>query len=138
MINKIIDGITASLNQEFGDDYEIYTEDIEQGLEEPCFSIVCINPNKNKFLGDRYFSKNKFCIYYFPKSREKNNEINDITDRLFDCLEYITVDGGLVRGIDFKVETSDGVLCFFVNYNFFVYKDKEKIFMENLKLINKG
>lgn len=138
MINKIIDGIIASLNKEFGDDYEIYTEDIEQGLEEPCFSIVCINPNKNKFLGDKYFSKNQFCIHYFPKSEEKNNEINEVTDRLFDCLELITVDGDLCRGTNFKVETSDGVLCFFINYNLFVYKDKEKIFMENLKLINKG
>lgn len=39
MINKIIDGISISLNAEFGDDYKIYTESIEQGLKEPCFRL---------------------------------------------------------------------------------------------------
>ena len=39
MINKIIDGISVAINSEFGDPYEIYTESIEQGLVEPCFSI---------------------------------------------------------------------------------------------------
>ena len=43
MINEIIDGISVAINTEFGDDYEIYTESIEQGLEEPCFSILCLN-----------------------------------------------------------------------------------------------
>ena len=40
MINKIIDGICAVINLEFGDEYEIYTESIEQGLEEPCFLLT--------------------------------------------------------------------------------------------------
>ena len=42
MINSIIEGISASLNAEFGDDYTIYTENVEQGLKEPCFFISCI------------------------------------------------------------------------------------------------
>ena len=50
MINKIIDGISIALNAEFGNDYEIYTDNIEQGLKEPCFSIVCLNPRMNQFL----------------------------------------------------------------------------------------
>lgn len=37
MINSIIEGISTSLNAEFGDDYTIYTENVEQGLKEPCF-----------------------------------------------------------------------------------------------------
>ena len=32
MINKIVDGISKAINEEFGDDYEIYTEEIELGL----------------------------------------------------------------------------------------------------------
>ena len=125
MINKIIDGISVAINAEFGDDYEIYTESVEQGLNEPCFSILCLNPTNEQFLGRRYFRKNQFCIHYFPQSEEKNKEINEVRERLFECLELITVDGDLCRGTNMSSETSDGVLSFFVNYNMFMYKMQE-------------
>lgn len=127
MINKIIDGIIASLNKEFGDEYEIYPEDIEQGLKEPCFSIVCINPAMNQVLGKRYFKSNSFCIHYFPKSKnEAKSEINGVTEKLFNCLEYIEVDGDLCNGTELHAEPVDGVLNFFVNFDLFVYKEREK------------
>ena len=125
MINKIIDGISVAINAEFGDDYEIYTESVEQGLNEPCFSILCLNPTNEQFLGRRYFRKNQFCIHYFPQSEEKNKEINEVRERLFECLELITVDGDLCRGTNMSSETSDGVLSFFVNYDMFMYKMQE-------------
>lgn len=125
MINKIIDGISVAINAEFGDDYEIYTESVEQGLNEPCFSILCLNPTNEQFLGRRYFRKNQFCIHYFPKSEEKNKEINEVRERLFECLELVTVDGDLCRGTNMSSETSNGVLSFFVNYDMFMYKMQE-------------
>ena len=50
MINSIIEGISISLNAEFGDDYTTYTESVEQGLNEPCFFLFCINPQTGCFL----------------------------------------------------------------------------------------
>ena len=50
MINKIIDGICMAINEEFGDDYEVYTETNRQGLNEPCFSIICVKPTQKNFL----------------------------------------------------------------------------------------
>ena len=125
MINEIIDGISVAINTEFGDTYEIYTEDIEQGLKEPCFSILCLNPTVEQFLGKRYFRTNQFCIHYFPKSRERQSECNSVAERLFGCLEVITVDGDLIRGTSLHSEISDGVLSFFVNYDLFTYKHEE-------------
>ena len=46
MINKILDAISNALNEEFGDEYEIYSEDIKQDLKEPCFFIICLNPSR--------------------------------------------------------------------------------------------
>ena len=46
MISNVIAGIAIALNQEFGDDYEIYTEEIKQDLKEPCFFITLLNPSK--------------------------------------------------------------------------------------------
>lgn len=122
MIQKIIDGISIAINKEFGDAYEIYTESIEQGLNEPCFSILCLNPTNELFLNKRYFRTNQFCIQYFPSSDEPRLECNDVLERLFDCLEVISVNGDLTSGTRMKSELVDGVLNFFVNYDVFVYK----------------
>ena len=124
MINKIIDGISNALDAEFGSDYEIYTENIEQGLKEPCFSIVCLNPRMNQFLGKRYFKQNQFCIHYFPKSKESNESLS-VIERLFECLEIITVDTDQCRGTGMNAEIVKGVVSFIVNYDLFVYKKKE-------------
>ena len=126
MINEIIDGISVAINTEFGDDYEIYTEDIEQGLKEPCFSILCLNPTVEQFLGKRYFRTNQFCIHYFPKSNERRSECNAVAERLFNCLEIITVGGDLIRGTSLHFEISDDVLSFFVNYDLFAYKNEDE------------
>ncbi|MBA9087475.1 hypothetical protein FHR92_003960 [Fontibacillus solani] len=127
MINKIVDAISVSLNEAFGDDYEIYTESVEQGLQEPCFSISCLNPTNNLFRNKKYFRTNLFCIQYFPKSIEPKAECNAVLERLYDCLELITIvenetTSSLTRGTRMKGEVVNGVLSFFVNYNMFVYK----------------
>jgi hypothetical protein len=122
MINKIIDAISISINSEFGDGYEIYTESIEQGLEEPCFSVFCLNPTNELFRNNRYFRNNQFCIQYFPSTDEPKAECNAVLERLYDCLEKITVTGDLTRGSRMNGEVVDGVLNFFVNYNMYVYK----------------
>lgn len=124
MINKIIDGISVAINSEFGDPYEIYTESIEQGLVEPCFSILCLNPTINQKLGKRYFRRNQFCIHYFPSSDEKRSECQAVIERLMNALEIITVDGDLCRGTDMHGEVVDNVLSFFVNYDMYVYKEE--------------
>lgn len=124
MINKIIDGISVTINSEFGDPYEIYTESIEQGLVEPCFSILCLNPTINQVLGKRYFRKNQFCIHYFPSSDEKMFECHTVAEKLMNCLEIITVDGDQCRGTDMEYQILDNVLSFTVNYNIYVYKEE--------------
>lgn len=124
-IEKIIDGISEALNTEFGDEYDIYTEDIEQGLNEPCFSIVLLKPSVNQFLGKRYYRTHLFCVHYFPKStNESKLECFRIEERLMNCLEYITVDGDSIRGKNMFGEISDGVLAFMIEYNMFVNKEQ--------------
>lgn len=135
MIKKIIDGICGALFQEFSSEYEIYTEEIKQGLKEPCFSVVLLAPTTSKFLGKRYYKTHPFCIHYFPKSQTAAKaECFDVIERLTDCLEYIIVDGDLTRGTGMNSEIIDGVLSFFVNYDMFVIKDQEEqTSMENIK-----
>ena len=127
MINKIIDAVSIALAEEFGEGYEIYTENIEQGLKEPCFSIVCVNPDINQFLGNRYKRKNLFCIHYFPVSgTDKRSEGFEVTERIFNCLELITLEEDKIRGTNFRVEIDEEVFHFFIDYDLFVYSNKSK------------
>ena len=131
MINTIIDGICIALNEEFGDDYTIYTENIEQGLKEPCFFVQCINPTNNLFRGNRYRRTNEMCIQYFPSTDDEQTECNAVAERMFDCLEWIDVDG-LQMGLNMHSEMVDKVLNFFVDYNFFTKKVKDEQAMEHI------
>lgn len=131
MINSIIDAISIALNAEFGNDYNIYTESIEQGLKEPCFFVQCINPTSERFLGNRYKKTNQFCIQYFPSSEDKYNECMDVTDRLFFSLDMIGDNEWLATKMNSEVV--DDVLNFFVNYDGFVYRIKEQIPMETIE-----
>lgn len=127
MINNLIDGISVKLNQVFGDDYRIYSENVNQGLKEPCFFIAVLNPTQSQVMGLRYFKEHPFDIHYFPSSKDGGNqEIQDVASKLFDALEYITLlNGDLVRGTEMTYEKVNDVLHFFVKYNMFVYKEVE-------------
>lgn len=131
MIEKIIDGICLALSSNFGEDTEIYTEGVEQGLTDGSFAIVCINPTSSRFLGNRYFKTNQFCIHYFPKSNEPKSECLSVLEDLYDILETIEVDGDLIRGTDMSSETDDDVLHFFVNYDFFTIRRVDETYMDD-------
>jgi len=130
MINSIIEAISISLNNEFSDEYEAHMEEIKQDLKEPCFFISCLNPTTELFLGKRYFRQNQFVIQYFPELDDKQRECNDVAEKMVWCLEYITVDGDLLRGTKMKYKVTDGVLNFFLNYDCFIYRLEENTPME--------
>ena len=132
MIDKIVKAISLALNEEFGDGYKIYTEGVEQDMENPCFFIICNAPRNTLFLGKKYFRPNIFCIQYIPSTEDIRAECNSVIERLFECLEYIRVDNRLIRGTKMEPEVKDGILYFFLNYDFFVYKKDETETMEAL------
>lgn len=127
MVNDIINGIVAKLHEVFGDEYEFYKESIEQGLKEPCFSVVVIQTGQSAKLPNRYHRVNAFDVHYFPK--DKNNaksECYDVAERLLFELEYINVLDNLCHGTKMRYEIVDGVLHFFVNYDMFVKKQVDE------------
>lgn len=132
MINKLITGICEALNAEFGDEYSIYTEAVEQGLTVPCFFVMCANISHELYRGRRYLRKNQMCVQYFPSEHDRQNECVDILERLFSSLEYITIDGDLQRGDGMRAEFEDGMMSFFINYDFFMDRPSEENEMETL------
>lgn len=134
MTNAIIMAISIALNQEFGDDYDILMEENRQDLKEPCFFISCLNPSIGRYPGGRYLRRNQFCIQYFPQTQDINKECLAVAERLSWCLEEIFMDSDLIRGTGMRYEVIDGILNFFVDYNFFVRKLKnENASMESIE-----
>lgn len=123
MQNEIMDAVTRRLFELFGDGYAIYTDEVEQGLDEPCFFVSFLEPSEKPLLGRRFLRSYDMCIQYFPKSGQPSRELNSVSDRLIDGLEYITLqDGCLKRGKERSSKVSDGVLTFLVTYEIFGVK----------------
>ena len=138
-IKKLIDAIAEALFQEFGINYEIYTEKVEQGLAEPCFLIRCLNPTKNRHLGLRYKRTNQFSIQYIPSTQDAIEECNSVMERLFECLENVILSGTPIHGTELNGEITDGVLTFMVNYDGFVLKKPEETpNMEDLDVLTES
>lgn len=136
-VSNIVDGILSALRDEFGELYTLYTESVEQDLKEPCFFVWCINPQSNLYRDKRYLNENQFAIEYIPSTNYPKAEINDVTERLYSCLEYITADSDLLMAKDMSNDPTSGVLNFIVNYNYFAYTPTEKIPMEEHTLNTK-
>lgn len=125
MINDLINGISIKLRSAFGSGYKIYKEEVKQGLVEPCFNIVVLEPSQEAKLPNRYLRSYPIDVHYFPKTNTKN-EMYEVAEQLLIELEYVTVLDNLCKGTKMRYEIVDGVLHFFVNYDFFVKKEVVK------------
>lgn len=120
MIKYIIEGVAAKLAQEFGD-ITIYSEEVEQGFKEPCFSIGCESINNQLFRGKRYRSENVIDIHYYSGAEDKREDYNDVMTRLFRCLEYIDIPHSVLRGENMKMEIQEDYCSFKVSYCCFYF-----------------
>lgn len=121
---KYIQAIAKGIDGVF-EDCEIYEDEIEQGLNEPCFLIAEIDNSMELVLGSRYKESHSFDIHYFPKENLVR-EMHQVSDVLFEILEYIDTGEGLLRGSNLRSNIQDGVLHFFVDYEFFVMKNRKR------------
>lgn len=136
-VNKLIEGISEALFNEFGDKYQYYCENIKQGFSPPCFYIKPIEPYAEQGLDRDKKRVNKFVIQFISKNKEqKNRDINDIYEKLIWVLEYIEIDGKIYKGTNMQSRSEDGVLHFFINYNYHIMQIKDKKYME--RLMQKG
>ena len=135
-IQSLIDAIAEALFQEFGSDYEIYTEKVEQGLNGRCFLIRCLNPTKNVFLGRCHKRTNQCSVQYIPSTQDAIGECNSVMERLFECLKNVIVSGKPIHGTELNGQITDGILTFTVNYDGFVLQTPEGTpNMEDLEIL---
>lgn len=120
-VNSILDSVIAALDQNFPN-INTYSEESGQGLEEPYFYVKLFPVSQNQLLGQRYQRNHSFDIHYFAGS---NEALHYMAEQLYDKLELISVNDSLIRGSGMRHEIVDGVLHWFVAYNFHVMRSVE-------------
>ncbi|AFL99520.1 hypothetical protein Desde_1088 [Desulfitobacterium dehalogenans ATCC 51507] len=126
--NLVRDSVIAALHLYFPG-IDIYGEEIRQGFEEPCFFVKLFPVSQEQLLGRRYKRNHSFDIHYFPteagegEEQRQNEDMHDMAEALYDKMEMVPVTGGLIRGVKMRHEIVDGVLHFFVDYNFHVLRE---------------
>ncbi len=127
MENKIINAIAKALSSEFGSKYTVYAEKVKQGAKKPCFFISPESVCEIPFPMGRYFRENIFSVSYSPEGENNNREYGSVLERLYRCLEYISLPDGLTRGSHMSCTADGELLKFTVHYDMFVYKPKEPV-----------
>lgn len=130
--NDLKIGINNTLDKKFPN-INIYGEEIKQGFEEPCFFIKILDSEQNKELNKRYKRYISFDIHYFSDKEDINSDCLDMTDKLYELLEYIEVNGDLYRAVNMKHEVVDSVLHFYLNFNFTVIKKDKDVDSAKMK-----
>lgn len=134
MINKIIDGIITALISEFGEDYTVYTENREQGMQSPCFFVECNSLKAERGLSSRWKLATQFSIQYRPHTDQPKRECNAIRERLLWALAYIGTQEEMFEGTAFSMEEKNEVLTTTVHYDCVVYRKTDVTRMGELEM----
>lgn len=135
-IKEIINGISQKIYGFYEGLYDIYVEDVEQGLEVPCFMINLISSNIRMILKPRYMFESVFDVIYFG---EGYKDCMDRGSELYDILEYITInDKDLIRGTKMNMDIIKNILHFRVRYNLILQNKPDIINMMEEHQINIG
>jgi len=136
VVNELTQSIARAIRKEYQTQH-IYTEQIPQCLKKPCFFIHCISNAEQNAIDLRFLAQHTFVISYFPL--KGNAECWEVQQKLHRLLELIALqDSSLIRGTHRRAEMRDGVLHFFVDYDFYMYKQKQpEEYMRGLKVYGK-
>lgn len=129
-INMLHKGLIQFLDNTFK--RRVYGDEIKQGFQAPCFFVPLLEQSEVPLPSRRYKRTHRFDVHYFPgKGRE---EALDMADKLYERLASTPINGDLYRGTGMRMQYRDGVLHFFVSYNFTVRKETDEVRMEILEV----
>ena len=111
----------------------IYKEQASQ-IERPAFYIGEIKTTQDKSIGNRYYRQHQMVVRYFPPEDGLTDyeDLSDIADKLYACLEYLEYDGWRGRGIQMNHRIEDNVLQFYLTVQLALKRPTNDPKMENL------
>ena len=129
MINAVQELIDRLRTVYPAEEYDIYTERIEQGFTPPCFSIRQLRSEVTPYPSGRYEIMQHFDVRFFPTEHRPQAQCRTIAQQLLLLLRRTEH----LRGANLSWEVTDEVLHVFVDYRQFVREVPESLEMETLR-----
>lgn len=135
MIEEIIQGLAGALVGAFGPEYDVFIQDIKQGLTRPCFFIEVGKVEIEPLLGLRYLMTVPLVLHYFPRDPGNNAEMWDAAFQMGQAVRFITLpDGSLLHSAPPYWEITDDTLHFAIAYTLSLREEQAITLMETLSL----
>lgn len=137
-IVEIERAISNVLKEHFKND-KIYIERKEAlDFKKASFLIHKISDKFTKKLGNLYQNQIMYQIIYIEKEdgsfKTDYEKFSKIASTLYEKLEHIEVKNIKLRSYDMNYRIEDNTMQFFVTFKIRYYREKEKIYMKELKL----
>lgn len=92
MVDGLIGAIVKSISDTFEGRYGVYTENVYQGAEKPCFFVECEKAERVEMLNRRFFVRVTVKITFENDSDEKQYEAENVAAEMFDLLGLVKTD----------------------------------------------
>ena len=119
MVNEVLTAITTRLGDVLGDAYHYYTEDVEQSLSTPAFTVDALQPfyrSKSPLLYDVTVP---VVIHFYPSDSADCKEVCYTTaEETMACLEYLPFQDTTLRAENMRWLIVDEVVEMFLTYRF--------------------
>jgi hypothetical protein len=133
VVNSVLNSISKALYTEFGDTHHYYVEDVEQNSQLPCFTIDVLNPLSRSVNHKDYYRTVPIVIHYFTDNKTSTRKHSlGVGEQVLECLEYLEIDGHLVRAEGMSYHFVDDVLQVFLTYRFWTEKPDTTPPMEDM------
>ena len=129
--------IAEILISAFGNKYPVYNSFIKSDFDMPAFVVEPIILSIKHFLGNKFMKSYEVTIKFYCNNSDKNTIYPEICETLSNALEYIKIDGDLIRGNKLKLKSLKDCLEISICYEYFFFKKYTIPYMENLDVRKK-
>lgn len=117
----------------------IYSERLPQGFKAPCFFIREVKRSRTRVVGDRFRERAQVEVAYYPKDKlNAREECYAVSNAMFELMELVRTEDGLIRGVEKRSEVENGTLKFFVTFELFTVSRKSAEMMERLEYASRA
>ncbi|MDO4267453.1 MAG: hypothetical protein Q4C73_03185 [Eubacteriales bacterium] len=129
MQNELLHAVTRQLDKLFEGAYTIYTENVEQGIETPCFFVGFLKTTDIPMLGSRRQRTWDMQVQFIPEEKGDNTHLlNEVCETLLEGLEWVRLeDDRLVRGIERSGTITDDALTVLVSFSRFLIRPADPV-----------
>lgn len=137
MYNALVEAVSRALYDAFPDVPILGSEEIEQGIQEPCFLITVVSPAREKVMQSLYQYRVALAVQYFPEDKERpREECQRVLAELDDTLECVEVQTEEYEKLTWREKMDaamvDDVLTATVVYTDVYYRPEDNVSMEHL------